>query len=72
MKINKISPGYVIQTWDTESKEWIGQEFVAGEPVEYEQAGTNQMLDPGEIWPGTPEPYLPFLMKPLDATDHAS
>lgn len=66
MKINKITHGYVIQTWDTESKQWVGQEFVAGNPVEYEEAGTGRVLDPQEVWPDTPEPYLPFLMMPMD------
>ncbi len=62
MKINKVTCGFVIQTWDTDLKKWTGQEFVAGDLTEYEQEGTGRILGPGEIWPDTPEPYLPFLM----------
>lgn len=63
MKINKTTCGFVIQTYDTELKKWTGQEFVAGDMSEYEQAGTWQRLNPAEIWPNSPEPYLPFLMR---------
>lgn len=63
MRINKITTGFVIQTYDTVLKKWVGQEFVAGDPVEYEEAGTDRILDPAEIWPKDPEPYLPFEMK---------
>jgi len=66
MKINKTTTGFVIQTYDTDQKKWIGQEFVAGDQVEYEQAGTWQSLAPAEIWPGSTEPYLPFLMRQPD------
>jgi hypothetical protein len=63
MKINKTTTGFVIQTWDTDLRKWTGQEFVAGDQCEYEQAGTFQTLTPAEIWPNSPEPYLPFLMR---------
>ena len=66
MRINKITPGFVIQTWDTELNRWISQEFVAGEQVEYEHVGSNRTLDPSDIWLETPEPYLPFLMSQPD------
>jgi len=56
MKINKITTGFVIQTYDTELKQWTGQEFVAGDQTEYEQAGTARILAPAEIWPESPEP----------------
>jgi hypothetical protein len=62
MRINEITPGFVIQTWDTDLTEWVDQEFVAGDQTEYEHSSTGRMLDPAEIWPDTPEPYLPFLM----------
>ena len=61
MKINKITTGFVVQTFDTELKEWTGQEFVAGE-TDYEEAGKERKLDPAQIWPDSTEPYLPFLM----------
>jgi hypothetical protein len=62
MRINKITCGFVIQSWDTDLNKWIGQEFVAGDQTEYEHAGSDRILDPVDIWPDSPEPYLPFLM----------
>ena len=66
MKINKITCGFVIQTYDTDLKQWTGQEFVADNQSEYELAGTFQTLTPAEIWPGSPEPCLPFVMRQPD------
>ena len=36
MKINKITTGFVIQTFDTETGKYTSQEFVAGDDVQYE------------------------------------
>jgi len=72
MRVNKITPGFVIQTWDTELNRWIGQEFMAGESVEYEQAGSDRILDPAEIWPDTPQPCLPLLMRQPDEIENPS
>jgi hypothetical protein len=66
MKINKITTGFVIQTYDTELQKWTGQEFVAGTETDYEEAGTERILDPAEIWPKSDEPYLPFDMRQPD------
>jgi len=66
MKINKTTAGFVIQTYDTVLKKWTGQEFVAGDQTDYEQAGTGAILTPAEIWPAAPEPYLPFVMRQPD------
>ena len=66
MRINKTTYGFVIQTWDTELNRWIAQEFVAGDQTEYEEADTERTLDPVDIWPDKPEPYLPFHMKQPD------
>ena len=66
MRINKITYGFVIQTWDTELNKWIRQEFVAGDQTECEHAGSNHILDPVDIWPESPEPHLPFLMNQPD------
>ena len=63
MKINKITTGFVIQTYDTDRMKWTGQEFVADDQVEYEEAGTGAILPPAAIWPAAPEPYLPFVMR---------
>ena len=66
MKINKITHGFVIQTWDTELNRWIDQQFVAGDQTEFEAVGSNRILDPADIWPDGPEPYLPFHMQQPD------
>jgi hypothetical protein len=66
MRINKITHGFVFQTWDRDLNKWIGQEFVAGDQTEYEHAGSDRILDPVDIWPESPEPYLPFLMTQPD------
>ena len=44
MIINKVTYGFVVQQWDTEKKQWIGQEFVAGDVVEFEDE-TGDMID---------------------------
>ena len=72
MRINKITYGFVIQTWDTDLKKWIGQEFVAGDQTEFEHAGSDRILDPVDIWPESPEPYLPFLMTEPDEIKKAN
>jgi len=59
MIVNKITTGFVIQKFDTETGEYLSQEFIAGDQVDYEnEVGepTDQSLMP------TPEPYLPFNM----------
>jgi hypothetical protein len=63
MRINKITTGLVIQTWDTDAKKWISQEFVAGDRVDYEKADGTP-VDADDIWPDMAEPYLPFEMTP--------
>lgn len=37
MIINKITVGYVVQQFDTEKNEFISQEFVAGDSVDFEK-----------------------------------
>ena len=66
MRINKITHGFVVQTWDTELNRWVGQEFVAGDQTEFEAADSDRILDSADIWPDRPEPYLPFQMKQPD------
>ena len=39
MIINKITTGFVIQSFDTEKQAWVSQEFVAGDEVDYEVDG---------------------------------
>lgn len=54
MIVNKITIGFVIQQFDTETNTFVSQEFIAGDEVTYE----NQM---GEAVDSFLE-YLPFEM----------
>lgn len=36
MEIHKITHGFVTQKWDAETGKFLGQEFTAGDEVEYE------------------------------------
>lgn len=61
MLINKVTTGYVIQTFDTELKRFIKQKFIAGDECSYEtesgEAVESELLEVnGE------EVYLPFKM----------
>jgi len=72
MKINKITTGFVIQTFDTETKKYTAQEFVAGDHVEYETLDGSS-IDPVEVGMQTVEglePYLPFdMVQPQDMVE---
>lgn len=59
MTVNKITPGYVIQTYDDKGQ-CLSQEFVAGDPVDWEtQEGIT--IDPPE------HEYQPFdMVQPHD------
>lgn len=41
MIINKITTGFVIQSFDTDSQNWVDQEFIAGDQCEYETEDGN-------------------------------
>ena len=61
MLINKITEGWVTQTFDTEQKKFIRQEFFAGDHADYEDTqgsavSSNLLIVDGE------ELYLPFDM----------
>lgn len=63
MVIKKITPGFVVQTWDTKLQKFTGQEFVAGDQCDCEDEIGNPvdpdlMVDPID----GAEPYLPFDM----------
>jgi len=60
MIINKITEGFVIQRWDTEKKQWLSQEFVAGECVCENEAG--DAMEDVDMNNGGVQPYLPFEM----------
>ena len=68
MIINKILTGFVIQQYDTDKKQYIGQEFVAGDEAQYEDPegnclSTKKMKKEG-FGPGAVggEPYLSYDM----------
>jgi len=57
MKVNKVTVGFVIQTYDTDTGQCERQEFIAGDDVRYEdRAG-----DPID-WQEEPEAVQPFDM----------
>lgn len=65
MKINKITIGFVIQTWDTTENKWISQEFIAGDEVDYENE-QGETIKPSDVFPDN-EPYLPYeMVQPVD------
>jgi hypothetical protein len=64
MKIKKITTGFVIQVFDTDTQKYESQEFIAGDQVDYED-GNGDCVDPVKLGMGNEngeEPYLPFAM----------
>ena len=61
MIINKITYGFVVQQWDTEKKQWVGQDFVAGDVAEFEDE-TGDMIDDAEMEEIESKPALSFKM----------
>jgi hypothetical protein len=55
MILNKVTTGFVIQQYDTETKKFVSQEFIAGDDVAWEESG--EPVDPPEG-----NPYLYFHM----------
>ena len=63
MIINKITPGYVIQQFDTDLDKWIKQEFFAhDEGVTYENELGDELEFTEIPFKTEKEPYLPFIM----------
>ena len=62
MLIDKITIGFVIQTFDTDTRQYTSQEFIAGDDVQYEQDGQSVNAQLMEDCDGI-EPYLPFNME---------
>jgi hypothetical protein len=67
MIIKKITPGFVTQTFDTTSMEYVSQNFIAGDQVDYEnEKGTPldqiEAAELGMEFDDGSEPYLPFDM----------
>ena len=61
MQIIKTTIGWVNQVIDTETKQFVSQEFVAGDTVMYEDVDGNQVGDIENLL-GKPEPYLKYDM----------
>ena len=61
MIINKITLGWVWQSFDTDTKQYTEQCFVAGDDVAYEENDGNICPSIEEAI-GDTEPYLPFEM----------
>jgi hypothetical protein len=60
MLVNKITTGFVIQTFDSETNKFICQQFVAGDECKYENTD-GEHVDFDSL--GIPEiPYLPYDM----------
>lgn len=55
MIVNKIVNGFVIQQFDTETRQFIGQEFIAADEVDFEDKYGNPVESFDE--------YSPFEMK---------
>ena len=70
MLLRKITIGFVIQTYDTEVKRFVEQEFVAGDEVVFEDNNGDSLLQetlPEEFQVDGKQSYLPFdLVQPSD------
>ena len=62
MLITKITTGFVAQEFDTETRKFTKQEFIAGDESDWEHKGTDELVDMAETFPDS-EPYLPFNME---------
>lgn len=57
MIVSKIVSGFVVQLFDTETKEFVSQEFIAGDQCDYEVEYGEPITDIDEIMP-----YLSYEM----------
>jgi hypothetical protein len=60
MIVNKITHGYVVQTFDTTTKKFTSQEFIVGDDCIYEDRRGN----PIDVvkFPSVGDAYLPYEM----------
>ena len=59
MIITKVTPGFVAQRYNTETGQWLDQEFIASDQVDWEDENGDS-IDADDM--EGPEPYLPFMM----------
>lgn len=68
MKIKKVTTGFVIQTYDTEKKKFVAQEFVASGECDYEKENGDEADSSLLNDANGDEMYLPFEMKQPNET----
>jgi hypothetical protein len=56
MLVKKITTGFVIQAYDTETRKYTGQEFIAGDQVDWEDEYGEKLVE------CSTKEYLPFNM----------
>ena len=61
MIVKKITTGFVVQTFDTETKKFLSQDFVAGDECDYENED-GDAVDSNLLEVNDEEVYLPFDM----------
>lgn len=62
MIIKKITTGFVIQEFDTDTQLFTSQEFFAGDDIDYEDESGNPVNSKDMESSDGSEPYLPFDM----------
>ena len=62
MLLKKITIGFVVQTFDTDKKEFVKQEFVAGDECSYENQDGESVDSDLFVRIDGKEPYLPYDM----------
>jgi len=66
MLVKKITLGYVVQVFNTDTGHFVSQNFVAGDTTEYEDEKGNPVNSEKLNVEGT-EAYLPFdMVQPVD------
>lgn len=64
MIIDKITIGFVTQSYDTDLQRWVAQAFTCGDESDYEVNGDGiNVTDFTDRVVGGYEPYLPFDME---------
>ncbi len=61
MLVKKVTVGFVVQVFDTKTKRFISQEFVAGDQCDYEDEN-GKPVDKKALEVDGTEAYLPFDM----------
>lgn len=63
MIVNKVTTGFVVQTFDTVTQRYTSQEFIAGDEVVVETCHGNPLDREEQDMVGIDNVYLPFEMK---------